>query len=211
MRLNLVLAGILFLGGCTGIPFRRAKTPPPPPGPTPVRIPDQVGNLEPAPPPKNLPTPPAISTAASTAATKTETASTVGVPSTPTAGPPRPAKPKAAAVKRAPAPPIAAAPAPVEAPAPETAPAFRLGELLSADEKEKLRRQTEQLIGQCAAALSAAEGRTLTAMQTEMVSRVKTFTQQARETLEKDPGEAKEFAAKGRTFAEALLAELKVQ
>jgi len=48
-------------------------------------------------------------------------------------------------------------------------------------------------------------------MQTEMVSRVKTFTQQARETLEKDPGEAKEFAAKGRTFAEALLAELKVQ
>ena len=46
-------------------------------------------------------------------------------------------------------------------------------------------------------------------MQTEMVVRVRSFAQQARETMDKDPGEARNFAAKGRTFAEALLAELK--
>jgi hypothetical protein len=206
MRLTMLLAVALFLGGCGGFPFRRAKTPPPP-GPTPVRIPDQVASLEPAPAPKNLPAPPAIS--ASTANTKTASPNAVGVPATPTAGPPRPVKAKAPPVKRAAvAPPPVPPPAAVETPVPE-APAFRLGELRTADEKEKLRKQTEQMIGQCAAALTAAEGRSLTSMQTEMVSRVRTFTQQARETLDKDPGEARNFAAKGRTFAEALLAELK--
>ena len=105
-------------------------------------------------------------------------------------------------------PPVVAAPPPAETPAPET-PLYRLGELRTPEEKEKLLRQTEQLIAQCAAALTAVEGRTLTAMQTEMVSRVRTFAQQARETMDKDPGEARSFAAKGRTFAEALLAELK--
>ena len=206
MRLTMLLAAVLLLGGCAGLPFRRAKTPPPP-GPTPVRIPDQVASLEPAPAPKNLPPPPAIST--TTASTKPASPNAVGVPSTPTAGPPRPPKTKAAPVRRAAAPPpVVAPPVVVETPAPE-APAYRLGELRTADEKEKLRKQTEQMIGQCAAALTAAEGRSLTAMQTEMVSRVKTFSQQARETLDKDPDEARNFAAKGRTFAEALLAELK--
>lgn len=206
MRLTMLLAAVLILGGCAGLPFRRAKTPPPP-GPTPVRIPDQVASLEPAPAPKNLPAPPVIG--ATAASTKPASPNEVGVPATPTAGPPRPAKTKAPQVRRAAAPPpVVAAPAAVGTPVPET-PTYRLGELRSADEKEKLRKQTEQMIGQCAAALSAAEGRSLTAMQTEMVSRVKTFSQQARETLEKDPGEARNFAAKGRTFAEALLAELK--
>ncbi len=88
-------------------------------------------------------------------------------------------------------------------------PAYRLGELRTAEEKERLRRETDGLIRQCAAALSAAEGRVLTAVQAEMVNRVRTFAQQARETMETDPGEARNFAAKGRTFAEALLAELK--
>jgi hypothetical protein len=89
------------------------------------------------------------------------------------------------------------------------APPFRLGELRTADEKEKLRREAEQYIGQCAAALSAAEGRQLSAMQTEMVARIRTFSQQARDTMDKDLGEARNFAAKGRTVAEALLAELR--
>ena len=204
MRLTVFLAAVLMFGGC-GV-FRRAKAPPPP-GPTPARIPDQVASLEPAPPPKNLPAPPPIgggSAVAKPAATKT-----VGLPSTPTEGPPPIVKPKKPPVKRAAAPPpVVTAPPPVETPAPET-PLYRLGELRTPEEKEKLLRQTEQLIGQCTAALTAVEGRTLTAMQTEMVSRVRTFAQQARETMDKDPGEARNFAAKGKTFAEALLAELK--
>ena len=204
MRLTVLLAAVLVLGGC-GV-FRRAKAPPPP-GPTPARIPDQVASLEPAPPPKNLPAPPAIGGGAADA--KAATAKTVGLPATPTAGPPQTVKPKKPPVRRAAAPPpVVAAPPQVESPAPET-PLYRLGELRTPEEKEKLVRQTEQLIGQCLAALTAVEGRTLTPMQTEMVVRVRSFAQQARETIDKDPGEARNFAAKGRTFAEALLAELK--
>lgn len=203
MRLTIFLATVLMLGGCGA--FRRAKAPPPP-GPTPVRIPDQVASLEPAPAPKNLPAPPAIEGA--TANAKPVATNGLGLPATPTAGPPEPVNPVKPPVKRAAAPPVVAAPATVEAPVPE-APAYRLGELRTPEEKEKLRRQTEQLIGECAAALTAAEGRSLTAAQSEMVSRVRTFAQQARETLDKDPGEARNFAAKGRSFAEALLAELK--
>jgi hypothetical protein len=84
-----------------------------------------------------------------------------------------------------------------------------LGELRSVEEKEELRRQTEQLMSVCSAALMMAEGRTLTPMQAELVSRVKSFSQQARDAIDKDPGEARGFAAKGRTFARALIAELK--
>jgi len=205
MRLTVILAAVLMLGGC-GV-FRRAKAPPPP-GPTPARIPDQVASLEPAPPSKNLPAPPAIG--GTTAGLKPAATKTVGLPSTPTEGPPIIVQPKKQPpVKRAAAspPPVVSAPPQMET-APE-APLYRLGELRTPEEKEKLLRQTEQLIVQCAAALLVVEGRTLTAMQTDMVNRVKTFAQQARETMDKDPGEARNFAAKGRTFAEALLAELK--
>lgn len=203
MRLTIFLATILMLNGC-GM-FRRAKAPPPP-GPTPVRIPDQVTSLDPAPAPKNLPAPPPIGGTAANA--KPAPTNALGLPETPTAGPPPTVDAVKPPVKRAAAPPAAAAPATVEAPVQE-APAYRLGELRTPEEKEKLRRQAEQLIGECAAALTVVEGRNLTATQSEMVSRVRTFAQQARETIDKDPGEARSFAAKGRTFAEALLAELR--
>jgi hypothetical protein len=89
------------------------------------------------------------------------------------------------------------------------APPYRLGELRTAEEKDRLKRQTEQFIEQCTAALTATEGRVLTPTQSDLVNRVRTFAQQARDTIDKDPSEARNFAAKGRTFAEALLAELK--
>lgn len=202
MRLTGFLALVLLLGGCG--PFRRAKMPPPP-GPTPARIPDQVASIAPAPPPKNLPVPPAIG--GGTTDANPAAPSAVGLP---TAKPPRPARRETPPVKRAAtrAPAVVAPSGQVEATAPELPP-YRLGELRTADEKERLRRETDGLIGQCATALSAVEGRVLTAIQAEMVGRVRTFAQQARETMDKDPGEARNFAAKGRTFAEALLAELK--
>ena len=202
MRLTGFLAFVLLVCGC--VPFRRAKVPPPP-GPTPARIPDQVASIAPAPPPKNLPTPPAIGGEATDASAAGPNA--VGLP---TAEPPRPARLKPRAVKRAAtrAPAVVAPSGQVEATAPEL-PHYRLGELRTADEKERLRRETEGLIGQCSTALSEVEGRVLTPMQTELAHRVRTFAQQARETIDKDPGEARNFAAKGRTFAEALLAELK--
>jgi hypothetical protein len=203
MRLSAYLTFVLLIGGCG--PFRRANAPPPPPGPMPVRIPDQVTSLEPAPPPKNLPPPPAIGTPA-VAGKPAPAATALGLPSTPTAGPPRPARKKRRAKRVAPPPPPVVAEVPEEAP---SAPAFRLGELRSTEEKEQLRRQTEQLMAVCNAALVAAEGRTLAPMQLELVGRVRTFSQQARNVIDQDPAEARNLASKGKTFAEALLAELK--
>jgi len=93
--------------------------------------------------------------------------------------------------------------------APASPPVYRLGELRSPEERVKLKQEAEQMLGVCQAALAASEGRPLTAMQTEMVGRVRAFAQQARDTIERDPAEARGLAAKGKLFAEALLAELK--
>lgn len=201
MRMTVFLASFLCLGACG--PFRRANAPLPPPTPMPARIPDQVSSTEPAPAPKNLPPPPPI--AAPGPDTRPSPTAAMSIPATPTTPPPSAPKPKRPA-RRAAAPP----PPPVqEMPEEQPAPVYRLGELRSPEEKEKLRKQTEDMIGVCSAALSAAERRTLTSAQSEMVNRVRTFAQQARDALDKDPGEARSFAAKGKTFAEALLAELK--
>lgn len=202
MRLTLLLSTILLASSCG--PFRQAKAPLPPPTPMPARIPDQVSNTEPAPPPKNLPPPPAIANHPDTRPAPT---AQMSIPATPTAPPPRPVK-KKQAQRPAPSPPPVAASAETVV-EPSAPPAYRLGQLRTPEQRDRLRKQTEDLIGVCSAALSAAEGRQLTPMQTEMVNRVRGFSQQARDTLEKDPGEARNFASKGKTFAEALLAELK--
>lgn len=206
MRFTLVLTTILLLQGCGMTRLGRAKAPPPP-GPIPARIPDQVTSID-APPPTNLPPPPSLPAPAVDA--KPSTAAELAISSTPTLPPPRPARSrkttKRAAVIPPPQPPVEAA---AEVPVQPAAPPFRLGELRSPEEKERLKQQTEQMIGVCGAALTAAEGKPLTAAQTEMVARVRMFAEQAREAMEKDPAEARNFAAKGRTFAEVLLAELK--
>jgi len=166
-----------------------------------------VTSTEPAPPPKNLPQPPTIATPRPDA--KPGEAAVLALPKTPNVKPPRPPRTKRAAAKPAPAQP----PAPVEAaPAPEAppaAPAYRLGELRPHEEREKLRRQCDHMLSACAKALAAAEGRTLTPEQSEMVNRIRGFAQQARESLERDPAEARNLAAKGKSFADSLLAELK--
>jgi len=207
MRLTGVLALVLTLSSC-GMPFMgRAKAPPPPPGPTPARIPDQVDVAATAKPgTSTLPTPPALATELPDTAGPA-TASQVSIPKAP---PPRTARQKRVA-KRAPAPisTVESSEAPAAPAATAPPPVYRLGELRSPVEKEKLRQQSEQLLGVCSAALAAADGKSLTTAQTEMVNRVKMFAQQAREAMDKDPGEARSFAAKGKTFAEALLAELK--
>ena len=203
MRLTLLLSALLLGSSCG--PFRQAKAPLPPPTPMPARIPDQVSNTEPAPPPKNLPPPPAI---ASHPDTRPAPTAQMSIPATPTEPPPRPVRQKKPAQRPAPPPPPVAASAETVV-EPSAPPAYRLGELRTPAQREKLRKQAESMIGVCSAALSAAEGRQLTAMQAEMVNRVRGFSQQAKETLEKDPGEARNFASKGKTFAEALLAELK--
>lgn len=204
MRLSLVFVTALTLAGC-GLPHLSRAKAPPPPGPVPVRIPDQITTTD-TPTPTNLPAPPTLS--APPADAKAPATAELAIPATPTTPPPRPARNRRTTKRAAVTPP----PAPVEA-APEQAqppaPPFRLGELRSPEEKERLKQQAEQMIGTCQTALAAAEGKPLTATQVEMVGRVRTFAQQAREAMEKDPGEARNFAAKGRTFAEALLAELK--
>ena len=197
MRLTLLLSALLLGSSCG--PFRHAKAPLPPPTPMPARIPDQISSTEPAPPPKNLPPPPPIAAHPDTRPAPT---AQMSIPTPPTAPPPRPARQKKA-VKRA------AVPPPVTAAEPSAPPAYRLGQLHTPEQRERLRKQTEDLLGVCTAAISATEGRQLTAMQTEIANRVRAFSQQARDTLETDPGEARNFASKGKTFADALLAELK--
>ena len=203
MRLTVFLAAMLSLSSC--IPFRRAKVPPPPTGPIPVRIPDQVaaGNTA----PKTMPSPPAVETPTPDGKAPAEKA--VGLPAPPVAASAPAARPRRARVRK---------PAVVEAPAetsvaesaPDpTAPPFRLGELRTPQEKENLRQRVEQMLNRCSAAITAAEGRSLNSTQTEMLQRVRTFALQAREKMDADPGEARNLAAKGRTFADALLAELK--
>ena len=167
MRMVALLAGILLLGGCG--PFRRVQAPPPPPGPVPVRIPDQVTSLDPAPPPKNLPPPPPI--AGGGADSKAASTRAVGLQTAPAAGPPRPARPRRTAKQAKPVPPAEPSATEGEVQA-EASPPYRLGELRSPEEREKLRQQTDRLLGVCQAALAAAEGRNLTPMQAEMVNRV---------------------------------------
>lgn len=195
----------LLMTGCGVGPLRRASAPPPPPGPTPVRIPE-VTSTDPAPPPRNLPPPPPIATPRPDA--KPGEAAVLALPKTPNAKPPRPPRPRRAAAK-----PVAPPPPPMEAavaaePVP-VAPAYRLGELRPQEEREKLRRQSDHLLNICARALAAAEGRTLTAEQNEMANRIRGFAQQARESMDRDPEEARNLAAKGKSFADSLLAELK--
>jgi hypothetical protein len=84
-----------------------------------------------------------------------------------------------------------------------------LGELRPQEERERLRRQSSHLLNTCAKALAAAEGRNLTPEQIEMVNRIRGFAQQAREFMDRDPVEARNLAAKGKSFADSLLAELK--
>lgn len=198
MRYSALLAACLALGGCA-FP-RRQATAPPPPGPVPVRVPDQISTTQ-TPPPANLPAPPALPARAEGEPAENTAAL---IPEVPDIGPP--AEPRPKPVRRPPAPVETHTEAASSAPAD---PPYRLGELRSASEREGLRKQTESLLGACAAALVATEGRRLTAQQTELANRVRLFALQARVAMESDPVEAKNLAAKGRTFAEALLAELR--
>ena len=204
MRYVLILLVGAMLTGCG--PFRRTKALPPPPGPMPVRIPDQPTSTAPAPPPVNLPAPPPVE--AKPVDAKAASTQVVGLETKPTAKPPRPPRKKRRVAKAKPEP-VSESANVEEAATPPAPPVYRLGELRSPEERERLKQQTEQMLGVCQAALTAAEGRALTPMQTELVGRVRAFAQQARETMDKDAGEARGFAAKGKTFAEALLAELK--
>lgn len=210
MRLALVLFAVAVLGACG--PFRQTKLPPPP-GPVPVRIPEQVTSMEPAPPPKTLPPPPPIGTPIPADA-KPAMTTAIGLPSTPKAPPPRKISRKKQTAKRVRKPALTSTPAeplaPALDPAPETAPpTYRLGEVRTPEEKVSLRLQAERMISFCSAVLTATARRPLTPAQLEMAERVKTFSKQAKEALDRDPGEARNLAAKGRSFAEALLSELK--
>lgn len=211
MYSRFAFVAILTLSGC-GMPHLSRAKAPPPPGPVPARIPDQVATTT-APAPTNLPAPPSLSEPAADA--KAPVAAELSLATTPTEPPPRPARGRRAAKQRTaaaatpPPVPVEAAAGTAQSPSTTPAPPFRLGELRSPEEKERLKLEAEQMLITCNTVLAAVGGKPLTASQTEMVSRVRLFAQQARESMEKDPAEARNLAAKGRTFAEALLAELK--
>ncbi len=136
MRYVVILLVGAMLTGCG--PFRRTKALPPPPGPMPVRIPDQPTSTAPAPPPVNLPAPPPVE--AKPVDAKAASTQVVGLKTTPTAKPPRPPRPKRRVAKAKPEPAVEAAPAPEEPPS--APPVYRLGELRSPEERERLKQQT---------------------------------------------------------------------
>lgn len=200
MKSLILIIAALALGTSCG-PFRRAKAPvPPPTRPVPARIPE-VANTEKAPPPRNLPAPPAIPTP------EVESTAVVGIPTTPNA-PPR--KEPAVARRRSP---VTATPQgegsekPLEAPGP--APPWRLGELVTPAQREALQRETEAMLSVCYKAIAAAEGRRLTVQQTETANRIRVFVQQSKESAEMDLTEARNLAARGKAFADALLSEMR--
>jgi|GEM_PF-6959458 len=192
-RTSLLL--ILTLTSCGA--FRPTRIPPPP-APIPARIP--AGPLAPVPPPsKPLPEPPPLQ--------KSPAAEAKPLPPPAVQLPPAP-KRKAAAKKKKKAPPPKP---PVETPAPEPEPAplLQLGEVLSPQQRADLLRQTDASLATSDRLFPVAANRTLSPAQTELVNRVRTLTQRAREVRDRSPAEARNLAERAGLFAARLLEELK--
>jgi outer membrane biosynthesis protein TonB len=197
----LPVALLVLMTSC--IPWRRTQMPAPPPRTIPARIPDQVSTAD-APPPKNLPAPPPMP--AEPVITRSDAAAMIPKPPQ---SPPQTVKPaprKRQRVRPVPMPEERADKA-TEEPLPR--PAWKLGQVMSTAERDALKKEADAMISAAAKAVATAETRTLSAAQSEFVNRIKVFSQQAKEALETDPMEARNLAARAKTFADALLADLR--
>jgi len=187
---------VLTLASCGA--FRSTRIPPPP-APIPAPIPSRP--LAPVPPPPQpLPEPPPLQKS------PTAEAKPLPLPSLPL--PPAPRRKIAAKKKKKKAPPPKP-PVEIPAPEPEPAPLLQLGEVLSPHQRADLLRQTDASLATIDRLFSVAANRTLSPAQNEVVNRVRTLTQRAREARDRSPAEARNLAERAGLFATRLLEELK--
>lgn len=194
MRISSLLLFALTLASCGA--FRSTRVPPPP-SPIPARIPS--GPLAPVgPPSKPLPEPPPLENSPKAVANP--------LPPPSVKLPPAPRRTIIARKKKPPPPP----PPPVETavPEPEPAPLLQLGEVLSPQQRAELLKQTDAHLATSDRLLSVSANRNLSPAQTELLTRVRTLAQLAREARDRSPAEARNLAQRADLFAASLLEEL---
>ncbi len=93
-------------------------------------------------------------------------------------------------------------------PEPEPAPLLQLGEVLSPQQRAELLKQTDAHLATSDRLLSVSANRNLSPAQTELLTRVRTLAQLAREARDRSPAEARNLAQRADLFAASLLEEL---
>lgn len=198
MRLRGALAGILLAasilpsGGCL---FRKKK-PTPPPAQIPVAKPVPPAKQDPMPPP------PKVDAQAPPLSTVPAPPQEIDVPNPP---PQQPRRPRRNA-------PVAAQPAPQEpsqSQQPPTPEPPKLVQLLTADEQRRYQGELEQYLRNAEAIVAQASTRTLDAQQSDMVIRIRSFTQQAREQRDTDLMTARNLAQRADVLAKDLQRSLR--
>lgn len=177
----------------TGCLFRKAKAQPPPAAPIPAPQPAVAQKPEPiAPPPKVEQQKPDLAEAPAGA-------QDIDVPQPPPAPPRRPRRPVAQTTPPATSDPVPNAPA---TPQPEPP---RLVQLLSPAEEKRYQTQLDQHLRNVDTVLGQAAARTLNAEQHDVVQRVRTFSQQARDQRNSDLVTAHNLAQRADVLAQDLV------
>lgn len=192
MKLQGVLAALLLAASVlpsSGCLFRKKKPTPPP---------AQIPVAKPAPPAKQdpMPPPPKVEAQAPPLSTVPAPPEEIDVPNPPPQQPRRPRRPTPAQAQPAPQ-----EPAPQVQPAPEPP---KLVQLLTADEQRRYQGELEQYLRNADAIVAQASTRTLDAQQSDMVIRIRSFTQQARDQRETDLMTARNLAQRADVLAKDL-------
>ncbi|MEP7365498.1 MAG: hypothetical protein ABI972_19770 [Acidobacteriota bacterium] len=199
MRIRGVLTGVLLVasvlpsGGCL---FRKQK-------PTP--LPTQIPRAKPAPPVKQdpMPPPPKVDAQAPALSTVPASPQEIDVPNAPPQQPRKPRRPAPAVAQPAAQDPAPSSPQP---PAPEPP---KLVQLLTADEQRRYQGELEQYLRNAEAIVAQASARTLDAQQSDMVIRIRAFTQQARDQRDTDLMTARNLAQRADVLAKDLQRSLR--
>jgi len=199
MRIRGLLSGVLLAASIvptSGCWFRKKK-----PSPPLVQIPVP----KPAPPPNQDPMPPPPTVEAQTPPLSTVPASPqeIDVPVPPPRQAQRPKRP----------PPATAQPAahdtPQSAPQPPAPEPPKLVQLLTADEQRRYQGELEQYLRNAEAIIAQASTRSLDAQQSDMVIRIRAFTQQARDQKDTDLTTARNLAQRADVLAKDLQRSLR--
>ena len=194
MRIRGVLAAVLLAasvlpsGGCL---FRKKK-PMPPPAQIPVAAPAPPAKPDPMPPP------PKVDAQAPPLSTVPASPEEIDVPNAPPQQPRRPRRPAATVAQPAPQEPAQSQP---QTPTPEPP---KLVQLLTADEQRRYSGELDAYLRNAEAIVAQAATRTLDSQQSDMVIRIRAFTQQARDQRETDLMTARNLAQRADVLARDL-------
>jgi len=182
----LLAASLLPSGGCL---FRKKK-PAPPPTHIPVSTPVPSTKQEPMPPP------PKVDATGPPLATVPAPPQEIDVPEPPPQQPRRPRRPTTP-----PAQSTAQEPGPAQPPGPEPP---KLVQLLTADEQRRYQAELDQFLRSAEAIVAQSSSRTLDAQQSDLVIRIRAFTQQARDQRDTDLMTARNLAQRADVLARDL-------